>query len=70
ALREYGDEAPPALFWLGQEFVAAVRSTSNTVMWTSTGTGYEDNVDMAIRIIAGTANTPYWIPICTTGPGS
>ena len=68
ALREYGTNAPPALFWLGQEFVAAVGATSNSVMWTTTGTGYEDNVDYAIRVIAGDGVTPYWIPICSTGP--
>jgi hypothetical protein len=68
ALREYGTAAPPALMWLGQEFVAAVGSSSNTVMWTTTGAEYEANVDYAIRFIAGNANTPYWIPVCSTGP--
>jgi hypothetical protein len=68
ALREYGTYAPPALFWLGQEIVAAVGATSNSAFFTTTAAAYETQASHAIRIIAGNANTPYWIPLCATGP--
>jgi hypothetical protein len=69
AINEYGSAACPALLRIGQEIVAAVGSSSNTVIFTTTGASYEENVDYALRIIAGSANTPYWIPLCSTGPG-
>lgn len=71
AFREYGDSATPALFWLGEEFVTNVGTDSNTVIWTTESNGgYESAVDYALRFIVGNANTPYWIPVCSTGPGT
>jgi len=70
ALRDYGSEtAVDAFLWLGQEIVAAVGTSANDTLFTTTAGGYEADVDYALRIIAGNANTPYWIPLCSTGPG-
>jgi len=62
--QDWGTEEMPALFDITS---LDEGSTSNTTLWTTTGTGYEDNVDYAIRIVRSA--TPYWITACSTGPG-
>lgn len=61
--QDWGTEEMPALFDITS---LDEGSSSNTTLWTTTGAGYEENVDYAIRIVRSAV--PYWITACSTGP--